>query len=101
MRVITLSFLLAMTLALTSHAADDFINIGHLRVHYTVSGKGPAMVFLHAGYQDLQMWAPQKAYFSKNYRVVLIDMPGHGMTTGVDTNLLVKDVIKTVMDSLG
>ena len=81
-------------------AIDTTIPAGHLRIHYTVSGHGPALLLLHAGYQDLHMWDTQATFFQRNYQVVRMDMPGHGLTTGVDTNLLVADVIRIVLDSL-
>jgi len=100
-----------LTVALTSclpvlaaagpvRASDSYVRVGNLRVHYTVSGAGDALVFCHGGYQDLHMWTSQETYFSKSYKVVLIDMPGHGQTTGVDTSMLVADVIRSVMDTL-
>lgn len=89
-----------MATALKIHAADRMIPAGSLRVHCSVTGKGPALVFLHAGYQDLHMWDAQAAFFKQYYQVVRMDMPGHGLTTGVDTNLLVADVIRIVLDSL-
>jgi len=79
---------------------DHMIPAGHLRVHCVVSGQGQALLFLHAGYQDLHMWDAQAAFFEKHYQVVRMDMPGHGMTTGVDTGLLVADVVRIVLDSL-
>ena len=85
---------------LGGQAAEHFIDAGHLRVHCAVSGAGPALVLLHAGYQDLHMWDRQEAFFKKHYEVVRIDLPGHGATTGIDTSLLVADVIRIVMDSL-
>lgn len=92
--------LLVLAAARTLHASDLYVRVGGLRVHYTVSGAGDALVFCHGGYQDLHMWATQETYFSKSYKVVLIDMPGHGQTTGVDTSVLVADVIRSVMDTL-
>ena len=92
--------LLLWGMGLWGRAAELFIDAGHLRVHCVVSGAGPALVFLHAGYQDLHMWDMQETFFKKHYKVVRIDMPGHGATTGIDTSLLVADVIRIVMDSL-
>ncbi|MDO6432979.1 alpha/beta hydrolase [Flavitalea sp. BT771] len=94
-------FCLLVCMALVrTYAAEYFIDAGHLRVHCVVSGTGPALLLVHAGYQDLYMWDRQEAYFKKHYKVVRIDMPGHGATTGIDTSLLVADVIRIVLDSL-
>jgi len=92
--------LLVLAAAGPVRASDLFAQVGNLHVHYTVTGDGDALVFCHGGYQDLHMWALQETYFSKSYKVVLIDLPGHGQTTGVDTNVLAADVIRSVMDTL-
>jgi pimeloyl-ACP methyl ester carboxylesterase len=51
-------------------------------VHYFVSGnsKGEAMVFLHPAFGDHRCFDKQVDYFSKQYRVITIDMLGHGLT---------------------
>ena len=51
-------------------------------VHYFVSGKmdGEAIVFLHPAFGDHQCFDKQIDYFSKDYRVITIDMLGHGLT---------------------
>jgi pimeloyl-ACP methyl ester carboxylesterase len=95
-----LGCLLWLTLTFHGSVIGQFIPAGGLKVHYTVSGKGDVLLLLHGGYQDLHMWDPQTAYFSKFYKVVLIDLPCHGQTTGLDTNLLVADVVRIVIDSL-
>ena len=48
-------------------------------IHYSVSGKGdPALVFIHCWACNRHFWDNQVAEFSKTYRVVTIDLPGHG-----------------------
>lgn len=48
-------------------------------IHYSVQGKGePALVFIHCGGCDRHVWDNQVPVFAKNYRVVTIDLPGHG-----------------------
>jgi pimeloyl-ACP methyl ester carboxylesterase len=79
---------------------EGFIPAGHLRIHYLEQGRGPALVFLHAGYQDAHMWQQQQDYFAKNYRTIAIDLPGQGATTGIDTTILIEDALHIVFDSL-
>ncbi len=81
-------------------AGDGMIQAGKLQVHYETHGTGAPLVFVHAGYQDLSMWDPQVTYFKKYNTVITVDMPGHGLTKGVDTTLLVKDVLRILLDSL-
>jgi pimeloyl-ACP methyl ester carboxylesterase len=48
-------------------------------IHYSVQGKGePTLVFIHCGGCDRHVWDNQVSAFSKNQRVVTIDLPGHG-----------------------
>lgn len=79
---------------------EGLIPEGKLQVHYQIHGAGAPLVFLHAGFQDLTMWDQQVIYFKKVNKVITIDLPGHGLTTGVDTSLLIQDVLRILLDSL-
>jgi sigma-B regulation protein RsbQ len=48
-------------------------------IRYAVQGKGePALVFIHCWSCDRNLWENQVPVFAKQYRVVTIDLPGHG-----------------------
>lgn len=48
-------------------------------IHYQVQGKGePALVFIHCGSCDRNVWENQVPVFAKNHTVVTLDLPGHG-----------------------
>jgi pimeloyl-ACP methyl ester carboxylesterase len=48
-------------------------------ISYSVSGKGDiALVFVHGWSCDSRYWREQIPYFSKKYKVVTIDLAGHG-----------------------
>ncbi|HJU94047.1 MAG TPA: alpha/beta hydrolase [Pyrinomonadaceae bacterium] len=50
-------------------------------IQYSVQGKGDtALVFVHCWACDRTYWDNQVAEFAKNYRVVTIDLPGHGQS---------------------
>lgn len=51
-------------------------------IHYYVSGKENTdlIVFLHPAFSDHRAFAQQIDYFSKNYRVITIDLIGHGLS---------------------
>ncbi len=49
-------------------------------MHYDESGRGPAMVLVHAGIADRRMWGPQAKEFSNGFRVVRPDLRGFGQT---------------------
>ena len=48
-------------------------------IDYHISGKGDTtLLFVHGSYIDQTYWKDQVAYFSPQYTVVTIDLPGHG-----------------------
>lgn len=60
--------------ALVSAASVDGINI-----HSRVQGKGAqTIVFVHGWTCDESSWAKQVPFFEKKYRVITLDLPGHG-----------------------
>lgn len=46
--------------------------------HYELDGRGEPIVFLHGWGGDLRLWSAQSEYFSHRYKVIRIDLPGHG-----------------------
>jgi sigma-B regulation protein RsbQ len=60
--------------ALASTASVDGIPI-----HSTVHGAGPkTIIFVHGWTCDESSWSNQVPVFEKNYRVITLDLPGHG-----------------------
>ncbi len=50
-----------------------------VRIAYDVTGEGePTLVFVHGWCCDRSYWQPQVEYLSQQYRVVAIDLAGHG-----------------------
>jgi 3-oxoadipate enol-lactonase len=77
-----------------------FVTAGKLKVYYCEAGKGPAVIFLHAGFLDRHQWDRSLAFLSKTNRVIAIDLPGHGQTIGTDTSIRIAEVINRVMVQL-
>ncbi|CAD0004299.1 alpha/beta fold hydrolase [Flavobacterium chungangense] len=48
------------------------------KISYTDSGDGNTIVFLHGFLENKKMWQDYVALFSENYRVITIDLLGHG-----------------------
>jgi pimeloyl-ACP methyl ester carboxylesterase len=70
---ILLAFAFSLS-ALAPGASVDGINI-----HSTVRGNGPkTIVFVHGWTCDESSWANQVPFFEKDYRVITLDLPGHG-----------------------
>src|SRR5581483_1498835 len=66
---------LALSLSLPAWAAS----VDGISIHSTVRGSGPkTIVFVHGWTCDESSWANQVPVFEKNYRVITLDLPGHG-----------------------
>ncbi|HUQ50679.1 MAG TPA: alpha/beta hydrolase [Gammaproteobacteria bacterium] len=72
--------LLFATLAATSLArAALAANVDGANVHWTSTGNGPqAVIFVHGWTCDESSWSGQVPAFSSKYRVITLDLPGHG-----------------------
>ncbi|MEO5925455.1 MAG: alpha/beta hydrolase [Bryobacteraceae bacterium] len=66
-----------LILALTSLASAATID--GFQVHSTVHGTGPkTIIFVHGWTCDETSWDQQVPAFEKDYRVITLDLPGHG-----------------------
>ncbi|QCW03951.1 alpha/beta fold hydrolase [Natrinema pallidum] len=53
-------------------------------IWYETSGDGPPLVFVHGGWMNGRAWDPQVERFADDYRVVTLDVRGHGETGSTD-----------------
>ncbi len=51
------------------------------QIHYDVSGKGSAVVFLHGFLEDKNIWKKYTKSLSGQNRIICIDLPGHGLSS--------------------
>lgn len=63
-------------------AQQRMINVGDASINYDVSGRGPAVVFIHGWTHDLTVWDDQVAALKNRYEVVRLDRRGSGKSTG-------------------
>ncbi len=55
-------------------------------INYQVTGKGDTtLLFVHGSYIDQEYWKNQVSFFNQKYKVVTLDLPGHGKS-GKDRN---------------
>lgn len=76
------------------------------KIRYTSTGKGRAVVLLHGFLESLEVWYGNgfAQELSKRYRLIAIDLPGHGKSDClgyVQTMERMADVVKDVMDECG
>lgn len=51
-------------------------------IHYRDQGRadGPPIILLHGSSSSLQTWEPMVARLGDRYRIITLDLPGHGLT---------------------
>jgi pimeloyl-ACP methyl ester carboxylesterase len=72
-------------------------------IHYTEEGKinQHAVIFLHGFTESLDIWDDFSAELSVDFKVICIDLPGHGKSDCIaesHTMELMADVVKAVLD---
>jgi len=75
----------------------------NISISYAVSGKGSAVVLLHGFLENKTMWHKIKKVLSKKYKVVSIDLLGHGKTESLGYVHTMEDqaeMIKAVLNHL-
>jgi pimeloyl-ACP methyl ester carboxylesterase len=102
-----LSFVLLLMSVVSLPFADKTLTVAAadgVPIHYSVQGKGePALVFVHCWSCDRNLWEKQVPVFAKQYRVVTIDLPGHGESGQERKNWSVEsfaDDVNTVITKL-
>lgn len=72
-----------------------------VKIAYTRQGTGHVLMLLHGFLESHRMWTRMLPALSKNFDVILVDLPGHG-TSGtiaeVHTMELMAEVIKSVLE---
>ncbi|MBS0294921.1 MAG: alpha/beta hydrolase [Proteobacteria bacterium] len=64
-------------------ARSHYVDLpGGFHAHYRDQGnpKGPTLLLLHGFYVSLDTWDPWVQRLSKDFRIVTVDLPGHGLT---------------------
>ena len=72
-------------------------------INYTDEGAGKVIVLLHGFTESLKIWTGFATQLSKKYRVITIDLPGHGKSdciATVHTMDLMADVVYAVLKKL-
>ncbi|MFD1551472.1 hypothetical protein DNU06_13280 [Putridiphycobacter roseus] len=67
---------------------------------YTVSGKGPLMVFIHGFLETSQIWEDISLSFEDDYKVLKIDLPGHGVNSHLLDFFSIQQMASLVLEIL-
>lgn len=74
------------------------------KIAYTDTGKGRVLVLLHGFLGSHEIWAETAKKLSKRFRVITIDLPGHGATPSIGyyhSMELLAQSVKAVLDHIG
>jgi pimeloyl-ACP methyl ester carboxylesterase len=80
-----------------------FISFKGGKIYYTDSGKGKVIVLIHGYLETIEVWEKFASRVAKKFRVVAIDLPGHGKsdyTSEINTMEIFAGAIKEVLDFL-
>ncbi|MGE5140594.1 MAG: alpha/beta fold hydrolase, partial [Rudaea sp.] len=56
------------------------LQIGDVNLHYEVTGEGQPLLFIHGLGSSTRDWELQVPEFAKSYRVITLDLRGHGQS---------------------
>jgi pimeloyl-ACP methyl ester carboxylesterase len=73
-------------------------------IRYTDEGDGDTVILLHGYLESLEIWDGFAEELSAGYRVICVDLPGHGRSglySTIDTMAIMADAVKHVLDFLG
>lgn len=74
--------------------------INEIQVAYTDEGQGTPLVFLHAFPLSKGMWQPQVQFLRDSYRIITLDLRGHGESDAVLWNFTLDDYANDVIGLL-
>ena len=66
-------------------------------LHYQIEGSGPALLLLHSFLCSGAMWQAQVGALAEQYRVITVDLRGHGQSTGADQPLTLYDLVDDIL----
>ncbi|MBF0529642.1 MAG: alpha/beta hydrolase [Deltaproteobacteria bacterium] len=84
---------------------DRFVIHQGAKVHYVNYGQGPtALIFIHGWTCNATFWTAQASYFTPRWRVLAVDLPGHGRSDAPHvayTQEYLARAVHSVMDHAG
>ncbi len=81
----------------------DFFEFHGGKIHYRDVGDGNAVVLIHGFLESLTMWKNFEEKLSKTFRVITLDLPGHGLSSNYglsNTMDFMADAVNTLLDIL-
>jgi pimeloyl-ACP methyl ester carboxylesterase len=110
----TLLFLLNILLSISLNAQSDikaipygnnnnagnFITVNGIKLYYEIYGKGEPLVLIHGNGGNIAYMKPQIEYFSKSYKVIVMDCRGRGKSELGKDSLTYMQMTKDIISLL-
>lgn len=82
------------------------LNANGINLHFDDAGSGPPIVLVHGFADSGLLWRPQLEHFQDRFRLITMDMRGHGRTgapqdLGLYTQDQVVEDVRAIMDHVG
>jgi pimeloyl-ACP methyl ester carboxylesterase len=75
-------------------------SVDGIEIHSTAAGTGPTIVFVHGWTCDSSSWDAQVPAFAGDYRVITLDLPGHGRSGSPAGGKLSMDLFARAVDAV-
>lgn len=82
----------------------SFIDSKGLKIHYQLTGHGPAIVLLHGFLGSAEIWKSFSRRLSEWFSVITVDLPGHGLSSHTDRSCSMDemaDAVRQVLKAAG
>lgn len=103
MPIAPIATILAAALTVHAPAQAESVQVNGIELHYTSQGTGEPLLLLHGFGGCGAMWTPVAQELAKRYRVISVDMRGHGKSTNPSNKFShpqSAEDIRALMDSL-
>ena len=95
---------IAAVLAFHAPARAESVNVNGIELYYDVQGSGEPLIMLHGFLECSSLWKPVVPELAKKYRVITVDLRGHGRSTNPSNQFShpqSAEDIRALMDRLG
>ena len=62
----------------------SYTSVNGLNMYYETYGEGQPLIVLHGGFGNTELFMPNMSALAKNYKVIAVDLQGHGRTADID-----------------
>ncbi|MEP2669760.1 MAG: alpha/beta hydrolase [Cyclobacteriaceae bacterium] len=64
-----------------------YASVNGIKLYYEISGTGEPLIVLHGGFGNTEFYIPNLTELGKHYKVITVDLQGHGRTADIDRPL--------------